>query len=157
MTRYSANAPLRFTPTPLASLQFSLCPSRQLRHFPHVICPSPDTRSPMLNPRTPSPVSTTSPTYSWPAVRPMGIVCCAQSFHCQICTSVPQIAVLWILIFTSFGPTSGMGTRFIQSPSSGFSLTSAHISPSFFPSPMIYIPPYSINYCPIFIEIFYKK
>ena len=64
ITRYSANAPLRFTPTPFASLQFSLCPSRQLRHFPHVICPSPDTRSPILNPCTPSPFSTISPTYS---------------------------------------------------------------------------------------------
>ena len=81
ITRYSANAPLRFTPTPFASLQFSLCPSRQLRHFPHVICPSPDTRSPILNPCTPVPTSTTSPTYSCPAVSPIGIVCCAHSFH----------------------------------------------------------------------------
>ena len=47
ITRYSAKAPFLFTPTPLASRQFSLCPSRQLRHFPQVIWPSPDTRSPI--------------------------------------------------------------------------------------------------------------
>ncbi|KQY68013.1 hypothetical protein ASD52_33820 [Ensifer sp. Root142] len=40
---------------------------------------------------------------------------------------MPQIADFFTLISTSFGPTSGTGTRSIQSPTSGFVLTSAFI------------------------------
>jgi hypothetical protein len=40
---------------------------------------------------------------------------------------VPQIADFFTLISTSFGPTSGTGTYSIQSPTSGFALTSAFI------------------------------
>ena len=64
-----------------------------------------------------------------------------------MCTSVPQIAFLWILIFTSFGPTSGIGTLFIQSPCSGFSFTSAHIILSFmFSTSVLEIFPLTVTY-----------
>ena len=42
-------------------------------------------------------------------------------------TSVPQIAVLRILISTSLGPISGTGTCSIQMPGSGLLLTRAFI------------------------------
>ena len=45
-TRYSANAPGRFTPMPLVSLQRCRRPARQLRQRPQTTCPSPLTMSP---------------------------------------------------------------------------------------------------------------
>lgn len=119
MTRYSANAPLRLTPTPEVFLHRCPRPERQLRHIPQTMCPSPETSSPMWCPWTEEPISTISPTYSCPAVVPTRKVFCAHSFQSQICTSVPQMAVLWILIMTSFSPTVGISTRFMERPFAG--------------------------------------
>ena len=44
--KYSANAPGRFTPTPLVCAHKCLLPARQFRHRPHTTWPSPDTISP---------------------------------------------------------------------------------------------------------------
>ena len=52
MVRYSANAPGRFTPTPEVLRHRWRRPARQLRQWPQVMWPSPDTRSPVLKPRT---------------------------------------------------------------------------------------------------------
>src|SRR5437868_3616576 len=49
-----------------------------------------------------------------------------------MCMSVPQIAVLWILISTSLCPTFGMSMSFIQMPGLASLLTSAFMArPSF--------------------------
>ena len=48
ITRYSANAPSRLTPTPTVLRHRWRRPARQLRQKPQVMCPSPETRSPML-------------------------------------------------------------------------------------------------------------
>src|SRR4029078_12558713 len=49
-----------------------------------------------------------------------------------MCMSVPQIAVLWILINTSLCPTFGMSMSFIQMPGRASLLTSAFMErPSF--------------------------
>src|SRR6187551_1254702 len=49
-----------------------------------------------------------------------------------MCMSVPQIAVLWILINTSLCPTFGMSMSFIQMPGLASLLTSAFMArPSF--------------------------
>ena len=55
ITRYSANAPSRFTPTPTVLRHRCRRPARQLRQKPQVICPSPETRSPIAKPRTSCP------------------------------------------------------------------------------------------------------
>ena len=46
ITRNSANAPSRLTPTPTVLRHRCRRPARQLRQKPQVMCPSPDTRSP---------------------------------------------------------------------------------------------------------------
>ena len=53
------------------------------------------------------------------------MVFCAQASQFQMCTSVPQMLVLRILISTSLMPTSGTGTSSSQRPTSRFALTSA--------------------------------
>ena len=73
------------------------------------------------------PVSATVPQNSCPVTIGTGIVLDAHSSQFQICTSVPQIAVLFTRISTSFGPGSGTGTSSIHSPGSGRALTSARI------------------------------
>ena len=47
-TADSAKQPERFTPTPMVLRQRCRRPARQFRQCPQVICPSPDTRSPIL-------------------------------------------------------------------------------------------------------------
>src|SRR5690242_12230509 len=89
--------------------------------------PSPETRSPILNPRTSCPISTISPTYSWPTCIGTGIVFAAQSSQFQMWISVPQIAVLRMRIITSLWPTSGFLTRVSDRPGPGSSLVSAFI------------------------------
>ena len=110
ITRYSANAPSRLTPTPTVLRHRWRRPARQLRQKPQVMWPSPDTRSPIAKPRTSWPMSTISPTYSWPTCIGTGIVLRAHSSQFQMCMSVPQIAVLRIRIITSLWPTSGFFT-----------------------------------------------
>jgi len=44
-----------------------------------------------------------------------------------MCMSVPQIAVLWILINTSLGPTFGTSMSFIQMPGLASLFTNAFI------------------------------
>ena len=56
MVRYSANAPARLTPTPEVLRHRCRRPARQLRQCPQVMWPSPDTRSPVLKPRTSCPI-----------------------------------------------------------------------------------------------------
>ena len=53
--------------------------ARQLRQWPQVMWPSPDTRSPTAKPRTSWPMATTSPTYSWPTTMGTGMVFCDHS------------------------------------------------------------------------------
>src|SRR6266513_940678 len=127
ITRYSANAPSRLTPTPTVLRHRCRRPARQLRQKPQVMCPSPDTRSPILKPRTSCPISTTSPTYSWPTCIGTGIVFCAQSSHFQMWMSVPQMAVLRMRIRTSLWPTSGLFTSTSFRPGPGVTLASAFI------------------------------
>src|SRR3974377_879433 len=90
--------------------------------------PSPETRSPTPRPRTSLPIATISPQYSWPTAIGTLIVRCAQSSQCQMCMSVPQIAVFCIRIRTSWGPIFGSGTSIIQMPGSAFALTSAFMA-----------------------------
>ena len=123
--RYSANAPGRFTPTPRVLRHRWRRPARQLRQCPQVMCPSPDTRSPVLTPRTSLPTSTISPEYSWPTAIGTGIVFCAQASQLKMCMSVPQMAERWILMSTSLCPTAGSGTSCIQIPGSARALTNA--------------------------------
>ena len=66
MHTYSANAPSRSTPTLLVSLHHWMLPLWQLRQWPQVMWPSPDTRWPTVKPVTPAPNSAISPTYSCP-------------------------------------------------------------------------------------------
>jgi hypothetical protein len=65
------------------------------------MCPSPETRSPGMTPRTPGPTASTMPMYSWPTTRGTGTVFCAHSSHFQMCMSVPQIEAMRTLISTS--------------------------------------------------------
>src|SRR3984893_2777799 len=67
------------------------------------------------------------PTYSWPTCIGTGIVFCAHSSHFQMCTSVPQIAVLRTRIRTSLWPTSGFFTSTSFRPGPGVTLASAFI------------------------------
>src|SRR5437588_124111 len=127
ITRYSAKAPSRLTPTPIVFRHRCRRPARQLRQNPQVICPSPETRSPILNPRTSWPISTIRPTYSWPTCIGTGMVFCAHSSHFQMCTSVPQMAVLRTRIRTSLWPTSGLLTWTSFRPGPGVTLASAFI------------------------------
>src|SRR5690554_5373406 len=59
----------------------------------------------------------------------MGVlmVFCAQSSHLYMCRSVPQMAVLLILISTSLCPGCGTGTSCIHMPFSGRAFTSARM------------------------------
>src|SRR2546421_503344 len=127
ITRYSAKAPSRLTPTPIVFRHRCRRPARQLRQNPQAICPSPETRSPILNPRTSWPISTIRPTYSWPTCMGTGMVFCAHSAHFQMCTSVPQMAVLRTRIRTSLWPTSGLFTWTSFTPGPGVTLASAFI------------------------------
>ena len=106
---YSAKQPGRLTPTPWVFRHRCRRPARQLRQWPQVMWPSPETRSPTASPRTSLPIATISPQYSWPICIGTGIVRCAQASHCQMWMSVPQIAVLRMRISTSLGPGSGFG------------------------------------------------
>src|SRR5688572_17702697 len=130
MARYSANAPSRLTPTPTVLRHRCRRPARQLRQWPQVMWPSPETRSPIERPRTSPPFATISPQYSWPTCIGTGIVRCAQASHCQMWMSVPQIAVLSMRISTSFGPGSGFGSSPSQIPGSGRDLINACMVPS---------------------------
>src|SRR6056297_1483661 len=104
---YSAKEPGRFTPTPRVLRHRCPRPARQLRHAPQTICPSPDTRCPIRYFTAAGPVSTISPTNSWPTTIGTGTVLALNSSHFQICTSVPQIADFFTLISTSAGPSKG--------------------------------------------------
>ena len=123
--KYSAKQPGRFTPTPSVLRHKWRRPARQLRQKPQVIWPSPLTRSPIFRPRTSLPISTISPAYSWPTCMGTGTVRCAHSSQCQICMSVPQMAVRRVLMSTSFGPMVGSGMSFIVRPGAASALTSA--------------------------------
>ena len=94
------------------------------------MCPSPETRSPTLRPATSLPISTISPQYSWPTAMGTLIVRWAQSSQCQMCMSVPQIAVLRMRISTSLGPMVGSATSISQMPGSALALTSAFMGGS---------------------------
>ena len=74
ITRYSAKQPGRSTPTPTALRHRWRRPARQLRQWPQVMWPSPETRSPTSKPRTSPPTPTISPANSWPMVIGTGIV-----------------------------------------------------------------------------------
>src|SRR5688572_22571212 len=124
-TMYSAKQPGRSTPTPWELRHRWRRPARQLRQWPQVMWPSPETRSPTASPRTSLPVATISPQYSWPTCIGTGIVRRAQSSHCQMWMSVPQIAVLRMRISTSFGPGTGFGSSPSQIPGSGRDLIRA--------------------------------
>src|SRR5207253_5684725 len=113
------------TPTPIVFRHRCRRPARQLRQNPQVICPSPETRSPILNPRTSWPIATMRPTYSWPTCMGTGMVFCAHSSQFQMCRSVPQIAVLRIRIMTSLCPTSGFFTRVRVRPGARSSFANA--------------------------------
>src|SRR5439155_712652 len=63
---YSANAPGRFTPTPLVWAQRWRRPARQFRQRPQTTWPSPLTRLPGKKSITLAPVATILPTNSWP-------------------------------------------------------------------------------------------
>ncbi len=125
--RYSANAPGRFTPIPLVSLQRWRRPARQLRHRPQTTCPSPLTISPTWKSLTFEPASTISPTNSCPTTIGTGIVRFAQASHASMCTSVPQIPVRNTLISTSLIPIRGTGTSSSQRPGLASFLTRASI------------------------------
>ena len=73
---YSAKQPGRFTPTPCVLRHRWRRPARQLRQWPQVMWPSPETRSPIASPRTSLPMATISPQYSWPTCIGTGIVRC---------------------------------------------------------------------------------
>src|SRR5215831_7623589 len=128
IARYCANAPGRLTPTPTVLRHRWRRPARQLRQYPQVMWPSPETRSPILNPRTSCPISTISPTYSCPTCIGTGIVFCAQSSQFQMCRSVPQIAVLRMRIMTSLCPISGFLRRVSVRPGARSSFASAFIA-----------------------------
>ena len=118
--RYSANAPGRFTPIPLVSLQRCRRPARQLRQRPQTTCPSPLTISPTWKSLTFEPTSTISPTNSCPTTIGTGIVCFAQASQVSMCTSVPQIPVRSTLISTSLIPIRGH--RHLVEPKAGLGL-----------------------------------
>src|ERR1700687_3988408 len=136
ITRYSAKAPSRLTPTPIVFRHRCRRPARQLRQKPQVMCPSPETRSPIWNPRTSCPISTIRPTYSWPTCIGTGIVLCAHPSHFQMCASVPQMAVLRTRIRTSLCPTSGLLTWTSCNPGSRVTLASAFIVSSMAMGPL---------------------
>ena len=76
---YSAKLPGRLTPTPTVLRQKCWRPARQLRQWPQVMWPSPETRSPGAMPLTSLPTAATVPTNSWPTVIGTGMVRRAQS------------------------------------------------------------------------------
>ena len=78
---YSANAPGRFTPTPIVCAHRCRRPARQLRQRPQTTCPSPLTMSPGKKSATFEPTSTIRPTNSCPITIGTGIVFCAHSSH----------------------------------------------------------------------------
>src|SRR5690606_14713714 len=87
--------------------------------------PSPETRSPIWKPWTSWPISTTSPTYSWPTCMGTGIVRAAQSSHFQMWMSVPQMAVFRMRISKSLCPMTGLGTSTSSNPAAGCTLAKA--------------------------------
>ena len=102
-------------------------PAMQLRQRPQTRWPSPLTSSPVAMPSTLVPISTTSPTNSWPTTSGVGTVCCAQASHASMCRSVPQMPARLTRTSTSSGPTSGSGTDVRVRPGSGRAFTSARI------------------------------
>ena len=74
IAKYSAKQPGRFTPTPTALRHRWRRPARQLRQWPQLTWPSPETRSPIAKPATSVPSSAISPTNSWPTVIGTGMV-----------------------------------------------------------------------------------
>ncbi len=125
--RYSANAPGRFTPMPLVSLQRCRRPARQFRQRPQTTCPSPLTTSPTWKSVTFEPTSTISPTNSCPTTIGTGIVCFAQASHASMCTSVPQMPVRKTLMSTSLIPIRGTGTSSSHRPGLASFFTRASI------------------------------
>ena len=124
---YSANAPGRFTPTPLVFAQRWRRPARQFRQRPHTTWPSPLTSCPGKKSTTFDPTSTISPMNSWPITIGTGMVRWAQSSHFKMWISVPQIDAFFTRTRTSLIPISGTDTSSSQSPGSGLALTSAFI------------------------------
>src|SRR5690606_4217595 len=122
---YSAKAPGRLTPTPWVLRHRCRRPARQLRQWPQVMWPSPETRSPIWKPWTSWPISTTSPTYSWPTCMGTGIVRAAQSSHFQMWMSVPQMAVFRMRLSKSLCPMTGLGTSTSSNPAAGCTLAKA--------------------------------
>ena len=80
-TTYSANAPGRFTPTPIVCAHRCRRPAKQLRQRPQTTWPSPLTSQPGWKSITFAPTATISPTNSWPTTIGTGIVFLAQSSH----------------------------------------------------------------------------
>ncbi len=124
-TAYSANAPAVCTPRPIVLAHRCRRPALQLRQVPQTRCPSPLTRSPTFTLVTPAPISTTSPTNSWPTTSGGVIVAAAQSSHDSMCRSVPQIPVRSTRSLTSAGPGCGSGTSVSRNPGPWASLTRA--------------------------------
>lgn len=81
MERYSANAPVLLTPTPLVLGHRWRRPARQFLQCPQTMWPSPETSSPTLKSETPAPTAAISPQYSWPMVMGTGMVFCAHLSH----------------------------------------------------------------------------
>ena len=124
---YSANAPGRFTPTPLVLAQRWRRPAKQFRQRPHTTWPSPLTSWPGKKSTTFDPTSTISPMNSCPITIGTGIVRCAHSSHFRMWMSVPQIDAFFTRTRTSLMPISGTGTSSIHSPGSGLLFTRAFI------------------------------
>src|ERR1700733_8970884 len=114
--KYSAKHPVRWYPTPLTFMQMCLSPLRQLGQYPHVMCPSPLTLSPICRFLTFFPTSAISPTNSCPMIKGTGTFFCAQGPHLSMFKSVPQIDVLRILIKTSLSSSFGIGESSIHKP-----------------------------------------
>ena len=77
---------------------------------------------------TSRPSATISPANSWPMTIGVGTVRAAQSSHCQMWMSVPQMPVLRTWISTSSGPIAGSGTSSQDEAGAGASFTRAFIS-----------------------------
>ncbi|PFX10356.1 hypothetical protein CJ468_00022 [Nocardia farcinica] len=134
--RYSACAPPRSphaAPEPNTPPRGQRCirPRRQVGQLPHHGAAGPTTRSPIRTCDTAPPISTTSPTYSWPRQKPHGVGMCPFLRW----RSLPQIVVARIRRITSVGArNSGSGTSVTATvPCSGH--TAARIAgPSLRPS-----------------------
>ena len=94
-------------------------PARQWRQRPQTTWPSPLTRSPGRKSATLLPISTISPTNSWPMTIGGWIVRAAHASQPSMWRSVPQIPVLWTRMRTSLIPISGSGTVSRLSPGPG--------------------------------------